>query len=118
MARPTISTAINSGIQGWDAAINDNFTVLAAGPWPVYQKTVGDESNLATAFPPGSYDRCILFVNHSTLGWIPYYSDGSAWIIIPRRAAAQADSVAVTVAQLVVDFNQLLANRRASGQQA
>lgn len=87
MARPTFVTP-NAGIQGWDAIITDDIEILLNGPWPVYQKTSGDESNLATAFPPGSYDRCLLFVNHSTLGWIPYYSNGTTWTIIPKQGTS------------------------------
>jgi hypothetical protein len=93
MARPTFSLPISSGIQGWDAAVTDNFEVFTLAPWPVYQKTAGNESDLSTVFPPGSYDRCVLFVNHSTLGWTPYFSNGTTWEII----AVQGTSVAALV---------------------
>jgi hypothetical protein len=118
MARPLINVSISSGIQGWDAAVNDNFEIFTEGPWPVYEKAVGNESNLTATFPPGSFDRCVLFVNHSTLGWTPYFSNGSTWEIIPAQAASQADSVAVVLATLVSDFNALLAKLRASGAMA
>lgn len=115
MARPFFNTSISHGVEGWDGALNDNFEVLTLGPWPAFEQAAGDETNLPVTFPPASYDRCIAFVNHTTLGWIMYYSTGTTWLVVPHRAAAQADSVAVTLAALVVDFNSLLAKLRAAG---
>lgn len=115
MARPTINTNISHGVEGWDGAIVDNFEILDDAPWPVFQQAAGDETNLPITFPPASYDRCIAFVNHTTIGWIMYYSTGTTWLVIPHRAAAQADSVAVVLATLVADFNSLLAKLRTAG---
>lgn len=77
MARPT-KNDIDSGIQNWDGKIDDNDEALYNGPMPIHEHT-GDESDLASTFAPGAYDRCHVMVDHSTLGWSLYVSDGSAW---------------------------------------
>jgi hypothetical protein len=78
MARPTI-TPINAGNQGWDGVIDDDFDVLANAPIPVYESAALTEANVASTFPPASYDRCMVWVNHTTLGYTLYRSDGTNW---------------------------------------
>ena len=78
MARPS-KTDITSGLQNWDASVDSNFDVVLGGPFPVAEHT-GDESDLASTYPAASYARCMIWVDHSTLGWKLYVSDGSSWI--------------------------------------
>jgi len=86
MARPT-KNDIDSGIQNWHQKIDDNDEALFNAPLPVHVHT-GNESNLASTFPAASYDRCIVVVNHSTLGWSLYASDGTTWQRLVRFVAA------------------------------
>lgn len=118
MSRPTWNlSAVASGQAGWDAPLNsmldDAKDVILGGPIPIYQHS-GNESDVGTSWPAASYDRCLCWVNHSTRGWVLMYSDGSTWRVY-GRAAAQADSVAGTVADLRADFNTFLAGQRAAG---
>ncbi len=121
MSRPSWTpTPLVSTQQGWDAPLNDTLTAARAtvlqGPFPVFEYSTGatPETGIAGAFPPGLYDRCVAMVLHSTLGWVLMYSDGTTWRV-HGRAANQVDSVAVSAAALVVDFNSLLAKLRAGG---
>jgi hypothetical protein len=77
MARPT-KNDIDSGIQSWDGKIDDNDEALFNAPLPIHEHT-GDESDLQATFPAASYDRCTVMVDHTTLGWSYYVSDGVAW---------------------------------------
>lgn len=85
MARPT-KNDINSGNQGWDGEMDDNDEVLFNGPFPMHQHT-GNESDLASTYPANQYDRCWIMVNHSTLGWTYYVSDGTNWQLEGRLTA-------------------------------
>lgn len=89
MARPT-KNDINSGNQGWDGEMDDNDDVLFNGPIPIHEHT-GDESDLAATFPANQYDRCTVMVDHSTLGWSFYTSNGTTW-----QRVALVDPIAVT----------------------
>lgn len=86
MARPLFSLPISSGIQGWDGAVTDNFEIFSLGPWPIREHT-GNEGNLQSTFPANQFDRCVIMVNHTTLGWSLYASDGTSWKIIARLTA-------------------------------
>lgn len=77
MARPTRDT-IENGLNGWDATINDNLIKVFDGPFAIHEHT-GDESDLQATFPAASYDRCLVWVDHSVDGWTLYQSDGSSW---------------------------------------
>ena len=103
---------IQSGLESWDAAVDDNFDVLGkmGNPVPIPEWAGGNETTLPAA---SAYDNCWIWVVHSTLGRTLAYSDGSAWKYL--TAAAQADSTAVDVAGLKSDFNALLAKLRTAG---
>jgi hypothetical protein len=102
MARPT-KNDINSGIQSWDAAIDDNDEVLFNAPLPIHEHT-GDESDLASTFAAASYDRCAVWVDHTTLGWSLYVSDGTNWVrtvaIEQRPTVADATDAASAITQV------------------
>lgn len=86
MAKPTFQ-GIASGMEGWDVEVSNNFSILQDGPVPIFE-SAGDETTLATDHPPGLYDRCMIFVNHSTKGWLLYFSNGSTWIVIGKAASS------------------------------
>lgn len=86
MARPSRDT-IQSGVNGWDASVNDNFTRTFDRPIAIHEH-VGDESDLASTFPAASYDNCLVWVNHTVDGWTPYHSDGSTWDKLFERFSA------------------------------
>lgn len=98
MARPT-KNDINSGNQGWDGPMDDNFEVLFNGPLPMPVHS-GTEANLASTYPASSYDRCWIMVNHSILGWTVYVSDGTNWSLqgklTPTALTALIDSTGGT----------------------
>jgi len=77
MARPT-KNDIDSGIQGWDAKMDDNDEVILNAPIPIHEHT-GDETDLESTFAAASYDRCHVMVDDTSVGWSLYVSDGTAW---------------------------------------
>ena len=91
MARPSRDT-IQSGVNGWDATTNDNFIRLYDRPLAIHEH-VGDESDLASTFAAASYDNCIVWVNHTVDGWVPYHSDGSTWEKLFIRFASDFTSL-------------------------
>lgn len=79
MARPT-RTAIASGTQGWDGAVDNNFIGLFDNPTPLAQPASLTEANIAATYAVASYDRCFVWVNHTVYGYVLYYSDGTNWL--------------------------------------
>jgi len=77
MARPT-KNDIDSGIQAWDGKIDDNDEALFNAPLPMHAHT-GDETDLQATFAAAAYDQCHVMVDHTTLGWSLYVSDGTTW---------------------------------------
>lgn len=112
MARPSPSlNAITSNLENWDAEVDDNFDQLVdlcfTNPFPAARyATTG-------ALPAASsYENCLAFVEVDDL---IYISDGTNWNPIGTQCANQADSTATIVADIVSDFNDLLAKLQASG---
>ncbi|MGE3526000.1 MAG: hypothetical protein AB7I33_08760 [Gemmatimonadales bacterium] len=88
MSRPSLNLpALQSAQQGWDATVSSNQAAVQGlvndAPWPIHAH-VGDETDLAATFPPGQYDRCLVWVNHSARGWELWWSDGAAWKPLSR----------------------------------
>ena len=86
MARPELPT-VNIGAQNWGSANTQALQQLYLTPYPVPRHT-GDESTLATTYPPAAYDQCIVWVNHTELGWLLYQSTGTAWVPLPQGGIA------------------------------
>jgi hypothetical protein len=80
MARPTKNT-IAAGQQSWDALVNSNFNALFTNPTPIPLHT-GNESDLQSTFPANQYDKCFIWVVHTTRGNTLYVSDGTTWSIV------------------------------------
>lgn len=78
MARPA-TVPINSGNQGWDGRMDDNFDVLTVGPIPFYENAALTEAALSATFPAASYSECLVWVNHTVYGYTLYRSDGTNW---------------------------------------
>lgn len=78
MARP-LKLDIDSGMQNWDGKIDDNFEVLFDGPIPFHASASLTEANLQSTFPAASYERCVVWVNHSVFSYLLYFSDGTNW---------------------------------------
>ena len=78
MARPT-KNDIDAGIQNWDGKIDDNDEVLLNAPIPIHEH-VGDQTDLEATFAAAAYDRCMVWVNHTSIGWTLCYSDGTNWM--------------------------------------
>ena len=85
MARPT-KNDIDSGIQNWDGKIDDNDEALFNAPLPIHEHT-GDETDLQATFAAASYDRCLVWVNHTVHGWVLMTSDGTTWQVLPPSRA-------------------------------
>jgi len=79
MARPA-RTPIASGTQGWDASMDDNFIVTLGAPFPIHESASLTEANVASTFAPASYDRCLVWVNHTVYGYVLYRSNGTDWL--------------------------------------
>ncbi len=81
---------IQNGLNGWDAIVNNDFIKIFDRPFPLFRHT-GTETNLASSFPPGSYDESIVWVNHSALGLTGYVSHPAhpsgtpTWVQARRR---------------------------------
>lgn len=90
MAKPG-RDAVQNGLNGWDSTVNNNFIKLFDKPFPIYLHT-GDETDLQTTFPAASHEECLVIVDHTTLGLVPYIVDqnhpsGSAtWVLFGTRA--------------------------------
>jgi len=83
MARPTRDT-IQSGVNGWDATVNDNLIKVFDRPFAIHEHT-GDESDIEATWPAASYDNSLVWVNHSVAGWQLYHSNGTAWANFTTR---------------------------------
>lgn len=79
MARPT-KDDLNSGNQGWDGVVDDNFEKLFDAPIPIHASASLTQSNLQSSFPASAHDRCLVWVNHTVHGYMLYYSNGTTWI--------------------------------------
>lgn len=110
MATPHL-TRINTAINGWDAAYDDNLKVLGIDGDPT---PVSAFASVGALPDPVAFANCIAVVLVSARKRI-VISDGTAWILQPEPAAALADTVAADLAALKVDHNLLLARLRTSG---
>lgn len=102
-------TLINPVNVGWDAPVNDNFTLLKDFPIPV-----AAFANVGALPPAAENAESIAFVTVSGRLLLAV-SDGTTWTLIGLQAAAQADSTATTVVDLRSDLNALLAKMRTAG---
>lgn len=100
MARPT-RIPIDDGVNDWDALINDNLEAIFDGPLPVHASASLTEANVESTFPAASYDRCIVWVNHSVVGYTLYWSDGTSWI--PLGAREPSTNLTATTTQVRAD---------------
>lgn len=97
MARP-LRIAIDNGVNGWDTLLNDNLELVLDAPIPIPQPSGLTESNIQATYPAASYDRCLVWVNHSVVGYTLYWSDGTAWI--PLGARLPQTSLTATTTQV------------------
>lgn len=102
MARPT-TVPINSGNQGWDGDMDDNFDVIVDGPLPIKERTdIVTLAALEAAYPAAAHDRCFIWINLTTYGMTLCWSNGTAWITFGCEKRP-IRSVSVTVSQLITD---------------
>lgn len=73
MSKPSRDNVVSS-LNGWEADVNNNFIRLFDRPFPVFLHT-GDETDLETAFPAATHEECVVMVNHSVVGVVPYMVD-------------------------------------------
>ena len=92
MARPT-KNDIDSGVQGWDGKIDDNFDIVLNGPLPLHEH-VGDETDLEVTFPAALFARCFVLVNHTLFGWVNYFSTGVVWEVDDPLTRAYVEETA------------------------
>lgn len=88
---------LNNGESAWDAKVNTNELNTFDRPFPVHQHA-GDESDLEATYPAANYDRCLVWVDHSTQGWILYYSDGSAWVQFSGASVRSSSDATINAA--------------------
>lgn len=101
MARP-VYVDIASGNNGWDGRMDDNFDVAGSAPMPIHESASLTESNLEATFPAAQYDRCVVWVNHSIVGYALYWSDGTSWIPYGSERMPKRE-VSATTTQLAAD---------------
>lgn len=104
MARPT-KNDIDSGIQGWDGKIDDNFEVLFNGPLPIHFH-VGDETDLEATFPAAAFEACIVWVDDTVLGTVLYVSNGTEWTVLNRITQSFKNLTSTTSQMLSDEFVQ------------
>lgn len=100
MAKKTYAP-VSSGKQGWDATLDDDLKLVFEGPVPLFE---------GSAPSAGQNDRGLMATNDVTAGWVPYFSDGTSWRIIPKQAAAVSafsDSIGGTVADALAAIPDL-----------
>jgi hypothetical protein len=95
MSRP-LRIPIDDGVNDWDALVNDNLIELFDQPIPIHASASLTESNLQSTFPAASFDRCLVWVNHSVVGYTLYWSDGTSWIPLGRPREPQTNLTATT----------------------
>lgn len=102
MARPS-PTPINSGNQGWDGEIDDNFDILSDAPIPIKERSdITSLALLEMAYPAASHDRCFIWANLTTYGYTLCWSNGTAWITYGSEKRPIRTST-VTISQLITD---------------
>lgn len=107
MARPS-KQDIDSGVQNWDGKIDDNDEIILNAPLPIHEHT-GDETDLASTFAPALYDRCSVWVDHTTHGWSLYVSDGTAWVRTVAIEQTPAIADATDAASAITQVNAVIA---------
>jgi len=75
MPRPVLPT-INVGSSGWGPLVTQALAQVYTTPYPLPEH-VGDESDLPDAT---IYDRCVVWVEHTELGWVLYHANGGVWL--------------------------------------
>lgn len=113
MAKPSREN-VQSGLNGWEGSINNNFVKLFDRPVPVFLHT-GDETDLETGFPAAGYEEALCVVNHTTLGLTLYLVDknhpsGSAKWIPLGAYLSNPPVVANTSQTLDWDARQVISN--------
>jgi len=64
----------------WDWDYNTNLLVLGLNNFPMKLPVhAGDQTDIATFFPPGRWFHCILLVDDTVNGQSIYLSDGTSW---------------------------------------
>jgi len=102
MARPT-PVSINSGNQGWDGDMDDNFDILTQAPFPIYESaSITSLATLQSTFPAAAYDRCFIWINLTTYGYTLCWSNGTSWVTYGTEKRPLRSS-AVTISQLITD---------------
>lgn len=85
MARFT-RKVVSQGDNSWESDVNTNLQNILSKPFvvPVHS---GDETDLESTFAAAQHDNAIIWVNHTTLGWVLYHSNNVAWnVILEPRA--------------------------------
>ena len=95
MSRP-VRIPIDDGLNDWDALINDDLTILFDAPIPLPQPAGLTESNLQATYPAASFDRCVVWANHSVVGYTLYWSDGTAWVPVQGIRSPKTQLTATT----------------------
>lgn len=79
MSRP-LPVNISSLGAAWDSDVDGNFDKTFTQPFPIHESASLTEANVQSTFPAASFDRCLVWVNHSVIGYTLYWSNGASWI--------------------------------------
>jgi hypothetical protein len=111
MAKPSF-VEIQNGLNGWDATVNDNFIRLFDKPIPIFLHA-GDQTDLEAGFPATSHEECLVIVDHTVLGLVPYMVDknapgGAAWRLIGELTGKRAPTAVSGVTTLSISDEMVL----------
>lgn len=101
MSRPA-TVNVNSGNQGWDDRMDDNFHILTTAPLPIFESAaITTLAALETAYPAAAHDRCFIWINLTTYGYTLCVSNGTAWVTFGDKRPIRSTTVNIT--QLITD---------------
>ena len=111
MAKPT-RVSIQNGLNGWDATLNDNLIRLFDNPIPIFLHT-GDQTDIESTFPAASFEECMVIVDHTLLGLVPYMVDknapgGTTWRLMGELTGKRAPTAVVGVTTLSLSDERVL----------
>jgi len=82
MARP-LRIPLISGQQGWDAGVDTNMVNIFDKPFPM-PETALTELTIEATHPAASFQRCMIWLDHTINGYELWFSDGTVWAIFSQ----------------------------------
>lgn len=96
MSRP-LNKDIVQGKESWDSDLRDDLKQLYKTPVPLPNGTyeLADGSTEGSPYTgsgdlpsANQHDGCVAAIDHTTRGWVPFFSDGTSWKELSLRTGA------------------------------